>query len=250
MFELYESIGCGRSGHHAIINWIILNLTGLQIEWKYKLTYIGNSRLVLLDEGNHDIPDTFNLLKEIFNTNTILFTNYIDTPSDYTVFNQDRKFVGPLNFDMLEKHGFEYKKRVIFIRDFYNNLTSRIKANQVNLQTNILNKPFVFKTGSEFIDIWKNQARACVENKVDYLKFEDWLYDENKRKKFLNDVYGQKEIYGTKNILGTESSFGEKDKLNERYKMIDLPEDIKDLIRNDSELHYLIGALGYEYKKI
>ena len=43
----------------------------------------------------------------------------------------------------------------------------------------------------------------------------------------------------------TSWKFGEN-----TYYYANIPEEIKDLIRKDNELHYLIGALGYEYKEI
>lgn len=32
--------------------------------------------------------------------------------------------------------------------------------------------------------------------------------------------------------------------------MVELPESVKEMIKKDDELNYLIGALGYEYKKL
>ena len=56
------------------------------------------------------------------------------------------------------------------------------------------------------------------------------------------------EVYDPKTINGRGSSFDDKN-FNQRHLQIDLPEETKELISRDSELHYLIGALGYEYKK-
>ena len=49
-------------------------------------------------------------------------------------------------------------------------------------------------------------------------------------------------------IMQRASSSDDKN-FNQRHLQIDLPEETKELISRDSELHYLIGALGYEYKK-
>jgi hypothetical protein len=70
------------------------------------------------------------------------------------------------------------------------------------------------------------------------------------REKFLYDTFGLKDIFGTKNVEGTRSSFGDRTNVMNRHKELDLPEETKELIRKDGELHYLMGALGYEYKKI
>jgi hypothetical protein len=64
------------------------------------------------------------------------------------------------------------------------------------------------------------------------------------------EVFNVYDRVGIDNINGTTSSFGEHKNVMNRFNMVELPEEIKDLIRKDNELHYLIGALGYEYKEI
>ena len=46
------------------------------------------------------------------------------------------------------------------------------------------------------------------------------------------------------------NSFGTFNGVTKRDEEFPIPEDVKDLIRKDNELHYLIGALGYQYKEI
>jgi hypothetical protein len=138
------------------------------------------------------------------------------------------------------------------LRDFYNNLTSRIKSNQREIFTKWdSGEPHLFKVDQVFIDRWKNQARACVENKVSYLKFEDWLFKPETREKFLFENFGVRDFYGIEGIKGSQSSFEKNDEsYTERYKGVEIPEETKELIMQDSELRYLIESLGYDYKNL
>jgi hypothetical protein len=101
-----------------------------------------------------------------------------------------------------------------------------------------------------FIFRWKSQARACVENKVSYLRFEDWLTNKSVREDFLYREFKLKDIFGIDNIQGTTSSFGDREKVLSRLNDVEIPEETKKLIRKDSELHYLLAKMGYDYIKI
>ena len=80
------------------------------------------------------------------------------------------------------------------------------------------------------------------------IKFEDWLNDKKIRDEFMSKIIGHGELYDNE-VTGTVSSFGDKNVID-RYSQIEIPQKTKDLIRQDSELHYLIGKLNYNYKKI
>jgi len=50
---------------------------------------------------------------------------------------------------------------------------------------------------------------------------------------------------------GSQSSFEKNDEsYTERYKGVEIPEETKELIMQDSELRYLIESLGYDYKNL
>lgn len=243
--KVYETLGLSRSGHHAVLNWVLKNFCGLQIEWKYKMTAVSNTSVFVLDEANHDIPESFKFLDE-FNTKIkLLFVIYEDTPWNYTILNENKSFVGPFSLNIKPEYDIDYLGRFMIIRDFYNTLESRIKANE-----NIMGKewvsgnPFYFKTDKIFIDRWKNLAIACLENKIPYIKYEDWKKEKNKREEFLEKNFNIKEIFGVENVIGTKSSFDLGDKTSK------LTNEIIDMINDDVELKYLIKNLGYEYKNI
>jgi hypothetical protein len=246
--KLYEIVATHRSGHHSMMNWIIVNITGLQSTWDYKMNILNDSGLYQLNCANHDIPDAINLYNEFKKGYKELIVSYEDTNWDYTIFNQQKKYRGKLSLNLGIEGNLDYK-RIVFIRDFYSNLFSRLKSNEnQNFKTYDEHKTFQFDVGRDFIWRWKNNARACLENKTHFLKFEDWLTNDEVRKSFLKEVTGLNEFFGTKNIIGTHSSFGDvKGVLNREY---DIPENVKEVIRKDTELHYLIGRLGYEYREI
>lgn len=249
--KTYEFMGCSRSGHHSMINWIIKNMVGFQCNWHYKLNWMTGTDLWFLGEANHDIPLSFDLLRNNKDRIGTLIVGYEDTPWDYTIFREDRIFIGPNSLEKRDEFEIEHLSRVIFIRDFYNNLLSRIKSNEKTIFTKWdSGQPHLFEVTEKFLFRWKSQARACVENKSPYLRFEDWMNNKTKREQFLWETFHIKDRYGIHSIDGTVSSFGEQSGVKSNYDENLIPEEIKKLIRDDNELHYLIGKLGYEYRQI
>ena len=244
-------MGCSRSGHHTILNWIVMNHVGFQSDWEFKMTTLGANGFHFLSEANHDIPISHKFLDEKKENISTILIGYEDTPANYTILNEDRIYKGPFALDYFYQYNIEHKGRIILIRDFYNNLSSRIKSNEKTLFTKWSSgKPFLFDVGEKFIYRWKNQARDCVNNKCLFLKFEDWINNKDVRDKFLFDAFGLKDLYSTKEIRGTVSSFGTIENVEKRSEQVEIPEETKELIRKDSELNYLIGALGYQYKDL
>jgi hypothetical protein len=45
------------------------------------------------------------------------------------------------------------------------------------------------------------------------------------------------------------SSFGDKNVID-RYSQVEISEETKELIKQDAELHFLIGKLNYNHKKL
>ena len=243
--KVLESMGLSRSGHHAIFNWILLNLVGTQIEWKYKMTYLNNTSIFFLDEANHDIPLSFKFIDEFLHKIKFLIVCYEDTFWDYTLFNQERIFRGPYSLNYKTEYSIDYVGRFTIIRDFYDTLNSRIQANQINMGKKWKTEtPFYFKVDTTYVERWKNLAKACVENKTSFIKFEDWKTQKKIRQIFLQEVLDIKEIFGVENIVGTKSSFSSKNKQNL------ISEEMFQIIDQDQELKFLIRELGYEYIKI
>lgn len=246
--KVYEILALSRSGHHSVINWIIRNTIGFQCDWRYKLNQLGSTGLFFLNEANHDIPYSFQYVIEKKEYIKQLYLNYEDTPGDYTIYNKHTIYRGPLSLSHEEIDHVEFKGRVIIIRDFYNLLSSRIKLNENKISNNWEETKFLLNVEKEFISRWKSQAKSCLYNNTPYLKFEDWLSNKNIREKFLFDNFGLVDHFGVEGVIGTKSSFGSHEGVVDRHKQVEIPDNVKDLIAKDNELHYLMGRLGYEYK--
>jgi len=249
--RVYEILALSRSGHHTVVNWIIKNTVGFQCDWTYKLTELGINGLFYLNEANHDIPLSFQFVDEKKEKIKKLYLNYEDTPGDYTIFNDNNTFRGPMSMSINGIDNSEFTSRVIIIRDFYNLLSSRLKLNENKKNKEwIGDHDFILEVGEKYIYRWKSQAKSCLYNNTPYLRFEDWLNNKEVREDFLYKNFGLIDNFGIEGIFGTKSSFGSHDGVAKRSEQMEVPEEIKELIRKDTELHYLIGALGYKYKEI
>jgi hypothetical protein len=231
------------------MNWIIRNLTGLQSDWEYKLTAMGNTGFHILSEGNKDQNVGFDLINQHKENIKSLLVGYEDDFSYYTMFRNDTKYNGPHSLGKFTEFNYQYKSRVCLIRDFFNTLSSRIKANENEMfKVFDSNKPMLFDTEEYFINLWKEHAKSCLDNKISYLKFEDLLENKKVREDFLWENYGVKDIFGIEGVKGTKSSFEDRKDVNERYNKVEISEKTKQLIRQDIELRELIEEMGYEYK--
>ena len=182
-------------------------------------------------------------------TTKFLFLSYENSELDYSILNTEKKYFFPTSIDLECIKNFHYNRRIIILRNFYNNLASRLKANQENIVLSRDGEVLQWDVGQNFVDQWKNNAKNILNNNFHGIKYEDWMVDKSKRNEFLNKVFGVDEFFDNK-VLGTHSSFGDIENVNKRHKQIEIPNDIKELIKKDNELHYLMGKLGYEYLEI
>ena len=248
--KIIETIGNARSGHHAMLNWIIFNLCGQQVQnWgSYNMTHLSNSTLAIFDEVNYKPELNLKWLKDQENYKTIIL-NHVDAFPNYSILHGNHKvFKGPYAYNKDLGFNFEHKGRILMIRDFYSNLLSRLKGNKTQLQKtvevigSVTDKTFMFDVSLHFIDIWKSQAKACIKNQISYIKYEDWMYNTEIRQKFLWDNFQTKEQFNN-NIKGTDSSYKSGEKRND---VTLIPDDLKQIIKEDKELHELVEALGYK----
>lgn len=240
--NLLEIIATKRSGHHAMLNWLIKNLFDVQINHWYKLTFLSGKNAWHWNDTSKKIEEGERLFREAISKNEIpnfLLVNYEDTPSNYCFFSNDKKYKGKLTQYKFDDINITLKNRVIFIRDFYDTIHSRY----LGVKNGVVIDGYYDKN---FINLWKNHAIYSLKNPTNVLKFEDWKEKKDKRDKFLINNFGIHEMFDSSNIIGTKTS-NIKSEIKD-YSII--PEEIKELIRKDNELHYLIGAMGYDYKKI
>lgn len=241
--NLIEITANRRSGHHVMMSWIVENLTRVRIaDWNYRVTVVGNSNLCILNEGNEWTERGIKLLKELKSPIDTLMINYEDADPNYSLVFEKNFYRGKFYSGEFLNKKITNSYKMIFIRDFYNTMASRYHASTKNT--------FPHSYDKEFIESWKSIAKEVISKKCHFLKYEDWLTNEEKRNEFLLNVFNINEIVGIKNLKGTDSSFGEHNNVLNRFDMVSLPDHIKTLIREDNELHYLIGALGYKYREI
>ena len=63
------------------------------------------------------------------------------------------------------------------------------------------------------------------------------------------DNFGLKDLYGIENINGTVSSFGNTENVTKRTGSVEIPEETKELIKNDSELQDIIQNFYVKFIK-
>jgi len=249
--RLYEFSGLARSGHHAIINWAIKNYCGVELPMSGKFQTIEDRYLYYINEGNFDQHLIHGFLQQNRKKIQHLFIGYENVDSDFSLFSPGKKWQTPFDFCY---DGLDYplqRKRIILIRDFYDNLASRIKKNEGGIFDNTGNQ-IEFDTSTEFIRMWKKQAREIIDRKCEYLKFEDWINSTEIRKDFLNRVFDTFEIWDHSQVKGTVSSFSDSERsgINDRSSQVEFSHDIKNLVNSDVELREMILELGYPLKQI
>jgi hypothetical protein len=245
--KIFEIFGLSRSGHHAMTNWLIKNISGQECGMNWKLNIMSNN-VYYINEGNLDKHLTKQYLEDHKNSIRSLFVSYENCFTNFTIFNDKEKYEGPMSINNTNITGFTENYRIVFIRDFYDNLASRIKSNEEKLSKTRdgIFQPWNIEEG--FIEKWKENAKTILNNKCIHLKFEDWLISSDYRNRFVSQILTHGELFDNR-VSGTHSSFGDKNVLD-RISQVTVPEKVKKLIYSDNELHYLIGALGYQYKKI
>lgn len=245
--KVIEIFGLARSGHHAMTNWVIKNFCGEECPMEWKLSILRDG-LIYINEGNLDKEYTLKYIEDQKDILRTLLISYENCPTNFTVLNNNETYYGPLSINNESLKSFTQNYRIVFIRNFYDNLASRIKSNENNLSKDREGNFIPWDTDEKFIEDWKNHAKEIVDKKCLSLKFEDWLSRGEIRNEFMMKMINQGEIYDNK-VRGTHSSFNDNN-VFDRISRVNVPEKTKELIRKDSELHYLIGKLGYDYKKI
>lgn len=245
--KILEIFGLARSGHHAMTNWVIKNFCSNESPMEWKLSIL-NDGLIYINEGNLDRDCVLKYIEEQKHIMRTLVISYENCSPSFTILNDNLTYYGPLSINNEHIKNFNQNYRIIFIRNFYDNLASRIKSNENNLSKDRTGKFIPWNTGKQFIEDWKNQAKEIVYERCLSLKFEDWLTSSELRNNFMKHLINQGEIYDNK-VKGTHSSFNDNNVQN-RISKVTVPDETKELIKMDSELHYLIGKLGYDFIKI
>lgn len=250
--NIFEIFATKRSGHHAVISWMVKNLTGMNLSLhrkdengniqNFKTEYV-NKKVFHWNDANNNQPYGLKLFNGFRENGFVenLIVNYEDVFSDYSFFYKNEKFVGPFGEDRFDDINVKGTNRLLIMRDFYNCLASRYKQNQDGIY------PHDYST--LYINLWKENAKFALNNPKFFIRYEDWISDSKVRNDLLFRYFNSYEIFEPKTIQGRTSSFENND-YNKRFSQIDLPNDVKQIIKNDVELHFLIEKIGYEVKEI
>lgn len=247
--ELLEVVGFSRSGLHAVINWFLKNLTNYEAQFEYKLDMTNGKGVFYINEANLDSHWTLKYIEDHAPNAKFMILCYENVEPHYTLLNDNKKYDGYYSIDLPSLRKVNKHRRLHIVRNFYDNLASRVKANRETIFRDREGNPFHIEAGENFINLWKEQVKYIIENEVDYLKFEDWCLNKSYRNDILKNIVGINEIYDNR-VMGTTSSFGNNQNLFNRKDLVDLDDKTIDLIKKDNELHYLLGKMGYEYVKI
>lgn len=250
--NVFEIFATKRSGHHAVISWLVKNMTGMNlslhrggeggVHLNFKTEYV-NPKVIHWNDANNNQPFGLKLFRDFKENGFVenLVVNYEDVQSDYSFFYKDEKYTGPFSEDRFSDIHVYKTNRLLVIRNFYNCLASRCKQNQDGIHPHDIS--------TNFINLWKENAKFVIKNPTFSLKYEDWISNSEIRNEVLMKYLGTYEIYTPDTIQGRSSSFTNED-FNKRFLQVEIPIHTKELIRKDNELHYLIGKLGYDYQEM
>lgn len=213
-FDIYA---IRRSGHHAIIFWIINNLGGFTHKLETFMYWNPHT-------GVYYYNDCADHLYPFVNKYNYMIRNYEDAWETYG---------SPIPQIFSKRKNKSITIPIIIMRDFINLYASRAKKNTFNnLDIDSL------------IILWKQQAKAIIEKKAFGILYNKWLVDK-KYRDLISAKLGIPNKYDNIDYVpevGQGGSFSslklEKDRQNylKRYQMVDISEDIIDKILNDKEL--------------
>ena len=93
--KIFEIFGLSRSGHHAVINWMIKNVCGHEAEMKWKLDLLNGKGVTYINEANLDVEITLEYIKEQSQNTKFLFLSYENCDLNFSVLNSQRQYYFP-----------------------------------------------------------------------------------------------------------------------------------------------------------
>ena len=115
--KIFEIFGLSRSGHHAMVNWVIKNMISIESEMKWKLEIMRDG-LIYINEANLDTDMTLKYIREHKNNMRVLVLSYENCNLNYSIVNNKTTYTSPLSINLEEVKNFNQNYRIIFIRDF------------------------------------------------------------------------------------------------------------------------------------
>lgn len=201
-----------RSGNHCIIYWFLNNCGGITHKRDNYLYQNPKLGLYYYNNCNH--------LKHKFTNNYKIMVRSYEDMND-----------APINNNFTT---------VIIIRDILNTVASRYKKYNPKLG---LNHTYL-ENIDDIIKVWKRLAKKIINKNVIGILYNKWLTD-SKYRDIISSKLGKHNQYDNIDYvpnIGHGSSFCgvklENDRIRylERYKMVNLPKEIIDKLKKDTEL--------------
>jgi hypothetical protein len=220
--QFIEIYGLRRSGHHAVISWLIKNLEEeYGLDKVYYINDASNSRFASGENLNK------HLLYQIWKCQPkIIILSYEDVPTE----------VSRLE-DRIER------TKIVVVRDILNNAASRYQRALIAKTTLFPNCHM--KIDESIMDIWLNHAKHR-----NMFKYEDFLFDKHKRD-LLSIKFGAANLDYTDKVndYANGSSFvgiqlDKKENYIKRHEMVQLPERVLNLINQESIVNQR-KSIGY-----
>ena len=245
---LIEVNAIRRSGHHAFINWLISNIHNVPYtenlcKNKYNVI-LGNKNILWVNEGEWKIKNIINFITERKDRMDIVIISYEQITNEI---NHDPNY-SILTKELKEKWGVIEHIQIPFVRDYYNNFASLIKASNNNTISNEIKNSYPF-----FIKAYKGQLKHVLGG-IRGVIYDRWVSDPEYSLKVCLKILGKVNQYHPLSIGGTSSSFGKGKQdmslLLNRYKTVKWPKWIMNEIKGDVELSELLSKAGFDKNDI
>lgn len=216
MKQKYIIYSMQRTGHHAVLFWLINNCGGYNKNIKTYMYWDDIKKLYYYNDCNHM---KYNIVTDY----NYLFMSYEDT------------------YNQIIHKSKEDNKIIIILRDFVNMIASRYKKFGDKLGFN----RYYLQNINDIIQLWKKQANEIINNdNIIPILYNKWLFD----KKYRDEICQQLMIENINDKIdhvpemGQGSSFcgikieEDKNSYIKRYENIKLSNEIKEKIKIDKEL--------------
>jgi len=226
--KIIEIYATRRSGHHALISWIIANITNQTHNFNKHLNSVERfNNLIHINDALFNKQIAKKTFIDNKNTTPIFLLNYEENDISESIVEN------------------ETTEKVIFIRDFLNVMASKIAAPNMQSMYGGLEDENIIK---ENIFTWKRLAKHFINTDTHKIKYEDLISNDVYRNDFLLNLTGIEDSYDPLNLKGTNSSFTnnyDPSELNSRYKKVNFSENFKKICSEDEELINIIDKLNY-----
>ena len=89
--KIFEIFGLSRSGHHAMVNWVIKNMISIESEMKWKLEFMQDG-LIYINEANLDTDMTLKYIRDHKDTLRALVLSYENCNLNYYILNTKTRY--------------------------------------------------------------------------------------------------------------------------------------------------------------